>query len=87
MILNVPIPTIFLIGFRDGDLIVISSKFGTQQKDFMCGTLFTLTHLFVFHLIVATCLTCLFPFLVNDMHIVGCVSYVILAFYDYKWNL
>jgi hypothetical protein len=62
---------IFLKAFRHKDLTIISFKSRTQQGDSLGGMLFTLAHFCALHHTTATHLTCVFPLLANDMHIVG----------------
>ncbi len=44
------------------------------------GALFALVYFRVFHFIVVAHLTCVFPSLADDTHIIGLASYMLLAF-------
>jgi len=73
------LPLYFFQVYQHGDLIVISSELGTRQGDPLGRMLFVLAHLHVFHPIAATHATCVFPFLVDDTHIIGPTSNVVLT--------
>jgi hypothetical protein len=68
----------FSQAFEHGDLIIISSKLGTQQGNQLGGVLFVLFHLCGIHHIATTHLTCVFFSLADDTHIIGFASNVIL---------
>jgi len=52
------------------DFTITSSQFDTQQGEPLGEVLFTLTHFRTFHPIATTHLTCVFPLLVSDTHII-----------------
>ncbi len=56
-------------------------------RDPLEGMLFALVHFCVFHPTATTHLTCAFPSLANDTHIIGLALYVVFFFCDYKRNL
>jgi hypothetical protein len=72
-------PLYFFQAFQHGDLIILL-KSCTQQNDPLGGTLFALVHLHSLCFIVATHLTCVFPLLVDDMHIISPTSNVVPIF-------
>jgi hypothetical protein len=63
-----PSPLYFSQASQHKDPTIILFEFGTRQRDPSGGTLFTLTHLCVFHPIATTHLTCVFASLTNDHH-------------------
>jgi hypothetical protein len=65
-----PSPLYFLEASRHGDLIVISSEFGTRQGDPLGGVLFALVHFCALRPTAITHPACVFPSLANDTHIV-----------------
>jgi hypothetical protein len=73
-------PLYFSEASRHGDLIVVSSKFGTRQGDPLGGVLFALAHICTFHPTATAHPICVFPSLENDMHIVGPTLDVLLVF-------
>ncbi len=70
-----PSPLYFSKVFRHGDFIIISSKSSAWQGDPLGGVLFTVAHICALHL------TCVFPSLANDMHIIGPTLDVLLDFF------
>jgi len=52
------------------DFTITSSQSDTQQGEPLGGMLFTLIHFRIFRHIATTHLTCVFPLLVNDTHII-----------------
>jgi len=69
------------------DFTLISSQSDTQQGEPLGGVLFTLTHFCIFRPIATTHLTCVFPLLVSDMHIICPTLDVLPIFYDCKKSL
>jgi hypothetical protein len=60
----------------DGNIIVIPFAMGTHQGDLLKGALFALIHLRALHFTISHFLSCLFPSIVNDTHIIGPLSIV-----------
>jgi hypothetical protein len=64
-------PLYFSKASRHRDLIVISFEFGTWEGDPSGRMLFALVHFRTFHPTSTSHPTCVFPSLVDDMHIIG----------------
>ncbi len=64
---------------RDGNVIVIPSTVGIHQGDPLGGALFALTHCKVLRSIANHFPFYLFPYIVDDIHIVGLPSIVSFA--------
>ncbi len=64
---------------REGDVIVIPSTMGTHQGDPL-GALFALAHFKTLCSTVSCFLSCLFPSIVDDIHIIGPFSIVSFAY-------
>jgi hypothetical protein len=65
---------------HEKDLIIIPFAMGTHQGGPLRGTLFALAHFRALHSIVSHFLSCLFPFIANDTHIIGPPSIVSFAY-------
>jgi hypothetical protein len=76
-----------LEAFRHKDLIVISFEFSTQHGDPLGGMLFALVHFRALHFTATTHLTCVFPSLADDTHMIGFALDVLPIFCNYKKNL
>jgi hypothetical protein len=76
-----------LEAFKHKDFIVISSESSTQHGDPLGVVLFALAHFRALHSIATTHLTCVFPSLANDTHMIGPTLDVLPIFCNYRKNL
>jgi len=68
----------------EGDVIVIPFAIGTHESDPLEGALFALTHFRVFCFPTNHFISCLFPSIVNDIHIIVPPSIVSFT-YEHFW--
>jgi hypothetical protein len=61
---------------HDGNVTISPSAMGTHQNDPLGGALFALTHLKALHFMINYLSSYLFPFITNDIHIIGPPSIV-----------
>jgi hypothetical protein len=65
---------------HEGDFIIIPSTMGTRQGDPLGRALFTLTHFRALRSTTSHFPSCLFPSIVNDIHIISPPSVVSFAY-------
>jgi hypothetical protein len=61
----------------ESDVIIIPSAMGTYQGDLLRGALFALTHFKAMHSTTNQFLSCLFPSIANDNHIISPFHYIL----------
>jgi len=71
----------------ESDVIVIPSAMGTHQGDPLGRALFTLAHFKALHSTINYFLSCLFPSIVDDIHIIGPLSIVSFAHEHFQIKL
>jgi hypothetical protein len=60
----------------EGDVIIIPFAMGTHQGDPLGWALFALTHFRALRSIANDFLSCLFPSIIDDIHIIGPLSII-----------
>jgi len=65
---------------HEGNVIIIPSTMRTRQGDPLGGALFALAHFKVLFFIVNHFLSCLFPSIIDDIHIISPFSIISFAY-------
>jgi len=71
----------------EGKVMVIPSAMGTHQGDLLKGARFTLFHFKVLRSTTSQFLSCLFPFITYDTHIIEPLSIVSFAYEHFQIEL
>jgi hypothetical protein len=78
--MHLNIPMFYSHHNHDGDVTIIPFAMGTHQSDPLKGPLFALIHFKALHSTIEYFLFCLFPSIINNIHIIGppfhCIVYI-----------
>jgi hypothetical protein len=71
---------------HEGEVMIIPCIMETYQNDPLKSALFALTHFRTLHSIASHFPSCLFPYIVDDIHIIGPLSIISSAYEHSKLN-
>jgi hypothetical protein len=79
-------PMFYIHRNHEGEVMIIPCTMETHQNDPLKSALFTLTHFATLHSTASHFPSCLFPYIVDDIHIIGPPSIISFAYEHSKLN-